>query len=109
MCDYGVTLVCTYVCSQLLDHRTKELDQIKLEWNSQTSSLSSRHAREVEVERERALNAQTEAAQRYEADKKALVQSYEDKVLSCRPLCVWREVGRSLSVVYRGKWGGACL
>ena len=83
------------------------MDQIKLEWNSQTSSLSSRHAREVEVERERALNAQTEAAQRYEADKKALVQSYEDKVLCCRPLCVWREVGRSLSVV-EGV-GGACL
>ena len=42
--------------------------------------MSSRHAREVEMERERALSAQTEAAQRYEADKKALIQGYEDKV-----------------------------
>ena len=73
---------------QLLDHRTKELDQIKLEWNSQTSSLSSRHARDVEMERERALSAQTEAAQRYEADKKALIQGYEDKVPCLTPLCV---------------------
>lgn len=54
----------------------------------------------MEVERERALTAQTEAAQRYEADKKALVQSYEDKVLCCRLLCVCgvSGVGGSLSL-----------
>lgn len=41
------------------------------------------------MERERALSAQTEAAQRYEADKKALIQGYEDKVPSLDlSLCV---------------------
>ena len=40
------------------------------------------------MERERALSTQAEAAQRYEADKKALIQGYEDKVHCLRPLCV---------------------
>lgn len=40
------------------------------------------------MERERALSTQAEAAQRYEADKKALIQGYEDKVHCRRRLCV---------------------
>lgn len=41
--------------SQALSEKTKELDKLRSEWNSQTSSLSSRHSQELLSEREKAV------------------------------------------------------
>lgn len=40
--------------SQTLSEKTKELDKLRSEWTSQTSSLSSRHCHELQSEREKA-------------------------------------------------------
>lgn len=41
--------------SQTLSEKTRELDKLRSEWTSQTSSLSSRHSQELQSEREKAV------------------------------------------------------
>lgn len=43
---------------QTLTEKTKELDKLRSEWTSQTSSLSSRHSQDLMSEREKALEIQ---------------------------------------------------
>lgn len=40
--------------SQTLSEKTKELDKLRSEWTCQSSSLSSRHSQELQLEREKA-------------------------------------------------------
>lgn len=41
--------------SQTLSEKTKELDKLRSEWTSQTSSLSSLHSQELQSERQKAV------------------------------------------------------
>ncbi|MEQ2284155.1 hypothetical protein AMECASPLE_018623 [Ameca splendens] len=40
---------------QTLSEKTKELEKLRSEWTNQTSSLSSRHSEELQLEREKIL------------------------------------------------------
>lgn len=45
----------TWICllSQTLSEKTKELEKVRSEWTTQSSSLSSRHFEELQLEREK--------------------------------------------------------
>jgi spindle assembly abnormal protein 6 len=66
---------------ELLAERTAEVEQRKAEWSTQNTTLSSKYAREVEAERERAIQTQSEAAKKFEAEKQSLIGNYEAKLL----------------------------
>ncbi|XP_029919104.1 spindle assembly abnormal protein 6 homolog [Myripristis murdjan] len=51
---------------QTLSEKTRELDKLRSEWTSQTSSLSSRHSQDMMSEREKALEVQTRLQQQNE-------------------------------------------
>ncbi|KAF3691377.1 Spindle assembly abnormal protein 6 -like protein [Channa argus] len=51
---------------QTLSEKTKELDKLRSEWTSQSSSLSSRHSQELQSEREKALELQNRLQQQTE-------------------------------------------
>ncbi|XP_041861893.1 spindle assembly abnormal protein 6 homolog isoform X2 [Melanotaenia boesemani] len=44
---------------QTLSEKTKELDKLRSEWTNQSSSLSSRHCQELQLEREKVLELQS--------------------------------------------------
>lgn len=44
---------------EALAARTQELDSLKAEWTSRTSDITSRHAQQVNEEKERALQVAT--------------------------------------------------
>ena len=68
---------------------------MKGEWSSHSAKLSSDHSAHLTAERERALQSQTEAQARHEAEKKELEQSHAAKVsynvhvqmYKCRSIC----------------------
>nr|XP_033477058.1 spindle assembly abnormal protein 6 homolog isoform X1 [Epinephelus lanceolatus] len=51
---------------QTLSEKTKELDKLRSEWTSQSSSLSSRHSQELQSEREKAVELQGRLQQQTE-------------------------------------------
>ncbi|KAF1386058.1 hypothetical protein PFLUV_G00114220 [Perca fluviatilis] len=51
---------------QTLSEKTKELDKLRSEWTSQSSSLSSRHSQELQSEREKAAEYQSRLQQQTE-------------------------------------------
>ncbi|GLD67683.1 spindle assembly abnormal protein 6 homolog isoform X2 [Lates japonicus] len=51
---------------QTLSEKTKELDKLRSEWTNQTSSLSSRHSQELQLEREKAVEVQSRLQQQTE-------------------------------------------
>nr|XP_033784445.1 spindle assembly abnormal protein 6 homolog isoform X2 [Geotrypetes seraphini] len=48
------------ITQQALAEKSKELDKLRNEWTSQTSSLTSRHTQEIATERAKALQIQTQ-------------------------------------------------
>ncbi|XP_042336857.1 spindle assembly abnormal protein 6 homolog isoform X1 [Plectropomus leopardus] len=51
---------------QTLSEKTKELDKLRSEWTSQSSSLSSRHSQELQSEREKSVELQSRLQQQTE-------------------------------------------
>ncbi|XP_076814411.1 spindle assembly abnormal protein 6 homolog [Clavelina lepadiformis] len=62
---------------QQLSSRTRELDNLRSEAGGRSERLASNHARELNMEREKALKMQEEMQQRYDKDKKELDTSYQ--------------------------------
>uniref|UniRef100_A0A1A8CCA0 Spindle assembly abnormal protein 6 homolog n=1 Tax=Nothobranchius kadleci TaxID=1051664 RepID=A0A1A8CCA0_NOTKA len=82
---------------QTLSEKTKELEKLRSEWTSQTSSLSSRHSQELQLEREKMVELQNRFSHETErlrqelesAQKKSMqqLQSREAELeSSCREL-----------------------
>ncbi|KAJ7993273.1 hypothetical protein DPEC_G00270730 [Dallia pectoralis] len=57
---------------QTLSEKSRELDKLRSEWTSQTSSLSSRHSQDLTAERENALETQTRLQQQNEQLRREL-------------------------------------
>ncbi|KAL6108616.1 sass6 [Pungitius sinensis] len=68
---------------QTLSEKTKELDKLRSEWTSQTSSLSSRHCHELQSEREKAAELQSRLQQQTELLRRELESSHRE---SCQQL-----------------------
>ncbi|XP_040895983.1 spindle assembly abnormal protein 6 homolog [Toxotes jaculatrix] len=62
---------------QTLSEKTKELDKLRSEWTSQSSSLSSRHCQELQVEREKALELQSKLQQQNEQLRQDLESAHK--------------------------------
>uniref|UniRef100_A0A8C2Z947 Spindle assembly abnormal protein 6 homolog n=1 Tax=Cyclopterus lumpus TaxID=8103 RepID=A0A8C2Z947_CYCLU len=62
---------------QTLSEKTKELDKLRSEWTSQTSSLSSRHGQELQSEREKAVESQSRLQQQMELLRQELESSHK--------------------------------
>ncbi|XP_053709936.1 spindle assembly abnormal protein 6 homolog [Synchiropus splendidus] len=61
---------------QTLSEKTRELDKLRSEWTTQTSSLSSRHSNELQSEREKALELQSKLQQQTEQLRQELESSH---------------------------------
>ncbi|KAK5869387.1 hypothetical protein PBY51_024110 [Eleginops maclovinus] len=62
---------------QTLSEKTKELDKMRSEWTSQSSSLSSRHSLELQSEREKAAELQSRLQQQTEQIRQELESSHK--------------------------------
>uniref|UniRef100_A0A673CQL9 Spindle assembly abnormal protein 6 homolog n=1 Tax=Sphaeramia orbicularis TaxID=375764 RepID=A0A673CQL9_9TELE len=62
---------------QTLSEKSKELDKLRSEWTSQTSSLSSRHSQELQSEREKALELQSRLQQQTEHLRQELENTHK--------------------------------
>ncbi|XP_013863508.1 spindle assembly abnormal protein 6 homolog [Austrofundulus limnaeus] len=82
---------------QTLSEKTKELDKLRSEWTNQSSSLSSRHLQEVQLEREKVAELQSrfqqetdQLRQELESTHKESLQQLQGRVTelesSCREL-----------------------
>nr|XP_046246760.1 spindle assembly abnormal protein 6 homolog [Scatophagus argus] len=63
---------------QTLSEKTKELDKLRSEWTSQTSSLSSRHSQELQTEREKAQELQSRLQQQTEQLRQELESAHKN-------------------------------
>ncbi|XP_013129016.1 spindle assembly abnormal protein 6 homolog isoform X3 [Oreochromis niloticus] len=62
---------------QTLSEKTKELDKLRSEWTTQTSSLSSLHSQELQLERDKALELQTRLQQQTEQLRQELESAHK--------------------------------
>ncbi|XP_074493028.1 spindle assembly abnormal protein 6 homolog [Sebastes fasciatus] len=62
---------------QTLSEKTKELDKLRSEWTSQSSSLSSRHSHELQSEREKAVESQSRLQQQTEQLRQELESAHK--------------------------------
>ncbi|KAM9364245.1 spindle assembly abnormal protein 6 homolog [Pholidichthys leucotaenia] len=62
---------------QTLSEKTKELDKLRSEWTNQTSSLSSHHSRELQLEREKAVELQGRLQQQTEQLRQELEATHK--------------------------------
>ncbi|KAM4629096.1 spindle assembly abnormal protein 6 homolog [Polymixia lowei] len=62
---------------QTLSEKTRELDKLRSEWTSQTSSLSSRHSQDLMSERENALEIQTRLQQQNDQLRQELESAHK--------------------------------
>ena len=76
---YAVSIV-YYVLPQALAARTQELERLKSDWSSHTTSLSAEHTATMNLERERVLEAQKKAQQNHNLEKKELEHVQQEKV-----------------------------
>ena len=65
---------------QALRSRTQELESLKSDWSSHTALLTTQHSSSLNVEREKALQTQTQAQTCFEQEKKDLVQAHLERV-----------------------------
>ncbi|NWR91124.1 SAS6 protein, partial [Furnarius figulus] len=65
---------------QSLSEKSRELDKLKNEWTSYTTTLTNKHSQELTHEKERALQAQTQYQQQYEQQKKELENLHQKSV-----------------------------
>uniref|UniRef100_A0A3Q1FWH5 Spindle assembly abnormal protein 6 homolog n=1 Tax=Acanthochromis polyacanthus TaxID=80966 RepID=A0A3Q1FWH5_9TELE len=61
---------------QTLCEKTKELDKLRLEWTNQTSSLSSCHSQELQLERQKAVELQNRLQQHTEQLRQELESAH---------------------------------
>lgn len=61
---------------QTLSEKSRELDKLRSEWTSQTTSLSSRHMQDLTAEREKALETQSRLQQQNEQLRQELESSH---------------------------------
>ncbi|KAK0135325.1 Spindle assembly abnormal protein 6 [Merluccius polli] len=61
---------------QTLTEKTKELDKLRSEWTSQSTSLSSRHSQDLMSEREKALEIQSRLQQQVEQVRQELESTH---------------------------------
>ncbi|CAK6975031.1 spindle assembly abnormal protein 6 homolog [Scomber scombrus] len=62
---------------QTLSEKTKELDKLRSEWTSQSSSLSSRHSQELQSEREKAVELHSRLQQQSEQLRQELESAHK--------------------------------
>uniref|UniRef100_A0A3B4F4W7 Spindle assembly abnormal protein 6 homolog n=1 Tax=Pundamilia nyererei TaxID=303518 RepID=A0A3B4F4W7_9CICH len=62
---------------QTLSEKTKELDKLRSEWTTQTSSLSSLHSQELQLERDKALELQSRFQQQTEQLRQELETAHK--------------------------------
>ncbi|XP_069574566.1 spindle assembly abnormal protein 6 homolog [Brachyistius frenatus] len=62
---------------QTLSEKTKELDKLRSEWTNQSSSLSSRHSQELQLEREKAVEVQSRFQQQSEQLRQELEKTHQ--------------------------------
>nr|XP_020476501.1 spindle assembly abnormal protein 6 homolog [Monopterus albus] len=66
-----------FYAQQTLSEKTKELEKLRSEWTSQTSSLSSRHSQELQSEREKAMEFQSRLQQQTEQLRQELESAHQ--------------------------------
>uniref|UniRef100_A0A4W4FK54 Spindle assembly abnormal protein 6 homolog n=1 Tax=Electrophorus electricus TaxID=8005 RepID=A0A4W4FK54_ELEEL len=62
---------------QTLSEKSRELDRLRSEWTSQTTSLSSKHTLDLTTEREKALEVQTRLQQQNEQLRRELETAHQ--------------------------------
>uniref|UniRef100_A0A8B9HN11 Spindle assembly abnormal protein 6 homolog n=1 Tax=Astyanax mexicanus TaxID=7994 RepID=A0A8B9HN11_ASTMX len=62
---------------QTLSEKSRELDKLRSEWTSQTTSLSSRHTQDLSAEREKALEIQTRLQQQNDQLRRELESAHQ--------------------------------
>ncbi|KAG7514319.1 hypothetical protein JOB18_030523 [Solea senegalensis] len=62
---------------QTLSEKTKDLDKLRSEWTCQSSSLSTRHSQELQLEREKAVELQSRLQQQNEQLRQDLENSHQ--------------------------------
>uniref|UniRef100_A0A4W4FK25 Spindle assembly abnormal protein 6 homolog n=1 Tax=Electrophorus electricus TaxID=8005 RepID=A0A4W4FK25_ELEEL len=65
------------VCINTLSEKSRELDRLRSEWTSQTTSLSSKHTLDLTTEREKALEVQTRLQQQNEQLRRELETAHQ--------------------------------
>ncbi|NXF97043.1 SAS6 protein, partial [Eubucco bourcierii] len=65
---------------QNLSEKSRELDKLKNEWTSYTTTLTSKHTQEMTNEKERALQAQAQYQQQHEQQKKELENLHQKSI-----------------------------
>ncbi|NXG23760.1 SAS6 protein, partial [Grallaria varia] len=65
---------------QSLSEKSRELDKLKNEWTSYTTTLTNKHSQELTNEKERALQAQSQYQQQHEQQKKELENLHQKSV-----------------------------
>uniref|UniRef100_A0A3P8SB95 Spindle assembly abnormal protein 6 homolog n=1 Tax=Amphiprion percula TaxID=161767 RepID=A0A3P8SB95_AMPPE len=66
----------SYAQQQTLCEKTKELDKLRLEWTNQTSTLSSCHSQELQLERQKAVELQNKLQQHTEQLRQELESAH---------------------------------
>lgn len=80
MLDWGHLTRNTHSIFQALSRRNSELESLKAEWSASRNSLSSEHSVSIASEREKALKAQAEMADRFSREKRELEELHSVKV-----------------------------
>ncbi|XP_047442269.1 spindle assembly abnormal protein 6 homolog [Mugil cephalus] len=65
---------------QTLSEKTKELDKLRSEWTNQTSSLSTRHSQELQLEREKTVELQRKFQQQTDHIREELETSHKNNI-----------------------------
>ncbi|KGL76619.1 Spindle assembly abnormal protein 6, partial [Tinamus guttatus] len=65
---------------QSLSEKSQELDKLKNEWTTYTTTLTNKHAQELTNEKERALQVQTQYQQQHEQQKKELESLHQKSI-----------------------------
>ncbi|NWX85119.1 SAS6 protein, partial [Nothoprocta pentlandii] len=65
---------------QSLSEKSQELEKLKNEWTTYTTTLTSKHSQELTNEKERALQAQSQYQQQHEQQKKELESLHQKSI-----------------------------
>uniref|UniRef100_A0A8C3SVQ0 Spindle assembly abnormal protein 6 homolog n=1 Tax=Chelydra serpentina TaxID=8475 RepID=A0A8C3SVQ0_CHESE len=65
---------------QSLSEKSRELDKLRSEWTSHTTTLTNKHTQELTNEKEKALQVQTQYQQQHEQQKKELESLHQKSI-----------------------------
>uniref|UniRef100_H3AYF9 Spindle assembly abnormal protein 6 homolog n=1 Tax=Latimeria chalumnae TaxID=7897 RepID=H3AYF9_LATCH len=65
---------------QTLFEKSRELDQLRSEWTTQSTTLTNKHTQELTTEREKTLQAQTQCQQQLEQQRKDLEDLHKKSI-----------------------------